>query len=334
MLGSLVYTPALSYGTDKVFRFISITAVACFAPLFLYTSENRLKVFFYTIIIFAIAMSIESISVQPAQKGEWGFHSAFGSDYTNLARVAGVSLIIVMGTIFSNKKNIPLISILVAIFFINLYSLFYAGSRAPVIAFFVTVSVGWMYMIIFSEYKKKIIISGVIIGIVVIGFILLFQDYFFTLFLRMNELSSSKGFTESTRMRLLSVSMEALNSSWLVPLIGLGTGGFQHVAGSTYDKLGIWPHNILVEVFCENGILGLSIFGYLLLKVYQKMNNLLRSSSDFKAHIYCISGLTLFIFINSLFSSDINGNRVLFTCFGLLYAIDRFHRPQKCLKVN
>jgi O-antigen ligase len=274
------------------------------------------------------AMCIESLFLQPIIKSGWSFHSAFGSNYIAFARTTGYALIIIIGLIFSAKKFNPIIPIWICFFFLNLFGLFYSGSRAPVIAFITTVFFIWLYMLISSKLKIKMASVGVSLIIFTLSFIFFFDEYFYVLFTKMEELGSGELYNYSSRSKFYTQSINALNSSILSPFIGIGIGGFNYIAGFADTKEGVYPHNIFLEILCETGILGLAVFLFLLVNIYKRIDILIRSRSDLRPLVYTVSGLILYMLINSLFSADINGNRVLFASFGMLYAFNNINRQE------
>jgi O-antigen ligase len=109
-------------------------------------------------------------------------------------------------------------------------------------------------------------------------------------------------------------------------LIGVGTGGFLSVLGLWDNPLGAWPHNIFLEILFENGVIGLFAFVLLTKSVLRRMRELLGRRGEISPEICIGCGLVLFMMINALFSLDLNGNRMLFTSFGLIYAIRLLYR--------
>ncbi|RPJ79722.1 MAG: hypothetical protein EHM20_00515 [Alphaproteobacteria bacterium] len=78
MLISLFYTKAPIYGTDKFLRFITLTALATFAPIIILENIGSIRRFFYILVFISLAMSIDSIV---SSKIITGFHPALGSNY-------------------------------------------------------------------------------------------------------------------------------------------------------------------------------------------------------------------------------------------------------------
>jgi O-antigen ligase len=330
MMAGLIYTPSPTYGMDKFLRFITFTALACLGPIFILREEKNIKVFFYTFIAFASAMCINAIATQSITVGTWRFNSAFGSNYLAFGRVTGFAAITLLGLLVTSKTLSPKYIVWTGLFFLNLFGLLSSGGRGPVIAFTSVIVFAWLSMVIFSSSKMKSILIGGATAVAMLCFIVIFKEYFYTLFTRIDEFSDER--INASREVDITYAMNALNLYALSPLIGVGTGGFDDVARhqerpatfytSHEPKEGLYPHNLILEIFCENGIIALAIFILLLIKVYKRFREVFSSCNELKPVTYIVLGLTCFMFINSLFSADINGNRILFTCFGILYAIN------------
>ena len=97
------------------------------------------------------------------------------------------------------------------------------------------------------------------------------------------------------------------------PLFGSGIGSFPIIIG--LGDIREYPHNVILEILAELGLVGLLIFGLLLffgLRILVK-------------NFFTNTPLTLFIFllftisfIESLFSSDISDHRLLILSLGLM----------------
>ena len=96
------------------------------------------------------------------------------------------------------------------------------------------------------------------------------------------------------------------------PIAGYGIGSFPVYYNGNDETM--YPHNILLEVASELGILGLSL---LLILFAVSLRNILRSKSTYKTVIQAGS---MFLFLNSLVSGDLGDNRILFTFLGLMSA--------------
>ncbi|NMB82987.1 MAG: O-antigen ligase family protein, partial [Ignavibacteria bacterium] len=99
------------------------------------------------------------------------------------------------------------------------------------------------------------------------------------------------------RMEAYKFSVEKFMES---PVIGKGLGGYYKPADSTGIQGGRYPHNILLEVLVESGILGILIFGYLIFLIITKTRRM-----SLSLMVFFLAALYL-----AMFSKDIPGNSV------------------------
>ncbi len=327
MLGSLLYTDATSYGTEKFLRFVTITALATFAPLFLFINLAAVRRFFYTLIIISTTMAVEAIF---SSEGSF-FRTAFGSNYIALARVTGMSLLaislyfVIVGSALKKKL------FWIAVATVNLVGLLAAGARGPVIALVVTIVtiifLSWGVKMKRSTVKVLIATAFVVLGTGSAFY--LFPEEVETLRFRLQVLVAEPGGGTSAAQRL-SFLNEALRAMDLSPIIGVGVGGF-----STYyigQDTRLYPHNIVLEVGSELGIIGIGfllvLVGFCLLELIR-----MRQRADGNLHLLVSAILALFVytFLNALLSGDINDNRVFFVWIGVTCALTKFVRPIQIL---
>jgi O-antigen ligase len=92
------------------------------------------------------------------------------------------------------------------------------------------------------------------------------------------------------------------------PIVGIGWGNFPlYIFDYASDDGTLYPHNILLEVWMEGGILAL--LGFLVLSFFALIRAY-RAALD-RAWSSALFGLLVYALINALFSSDIVGNRLM-----------------------
>jgi O-antigen ligase len=101
---------------------------------------------------------------------------------------------------------------------------------------------------------------------------------------------------------------------------GIGWGGFATVAwrwGSDGDR--IYPHNILLELLVEGGVI--AFLGFALVFTFAVWRGT-RSYLLSKDRVECVAlGVYLYALTNAQFSSDLVGNRMLWVSLGLGLAL-------------
>jgi O-antigen ligase len=187
------------------------------------------------------------------------------------------------------------------------------------------VLIPWLSHLFGAGRRLKALLAAFAALVFLVSFLSYFEGHFYTLSTRIEDLPT----TTSDRMSFLKLSLESIQSSLSSSLIGVGTGGFRRLAGYGEEQLGsidVYAHNIFAEHLCENGLLGLCALLTLFFIVARKALRLLRDHEEGNPWVIWVHALLLFSFVNALFSGDANGNRLLFTCFGMIYAADNICR--------
>jgi hypothetical protein len=123
---------------------------------------------------------------------------------------------------------------------------------------------------------------------------------------------------------------ESIATTWPTSVTGVGIGGFVQSFGEPDTKAGDYPHNIFLEVASELGIVGFISFVLMLGWAGRRtVDFIVRTDSDQLYIRYTLAGMLVFELINSCISGDINGNRTLFTCIGLLGCVPTGGRPER-----
>ncbi|MBN2104494.1 O-antigen ligase family protein [bacterium] len=110
-------------------------------------------------------------------------------------------------------------------------------------------------------------------------------------------------------------------------IFGIGTGSF--ILETPFLILH-WPHNLFLELACENGIFGLlliTVFVFFSFKwSYQNIHRYYKRQDSNKLQI-SISVFCIFIFAlwNAMFSGDIATNPIVWYGAGLIYSMSEIH---------
>ena len=96
-------------------------------------------------------------------------------------------------------------------------------------------------------------------------------------------------------------------------IFGAGTGDYGWLYSG--NDIRAYPHNVFIEVFYENGLLGLSLILYIILR---RLRSHYRNSSIFQT--YLVACLIYYI-VNAQFSGDLIANKYIFV-FLILSSID------------
>jgi O-antigen ligase len=202
-----------------------------------------------------------------------------------------------------------------------------AGARGPVLAlilaflFFFALSARGFPRLRINRFALQL---AVVMFVVVIIFAAVGQDLFSTLMFRSQILVTEGGTSVATRLDLYRTAIKLWADS---PIWGRGTGQFAvAVAG---EDIRLYPHNIVLELGAETGIIGVLGFVTMIGLAFTKGFICLHSEKGFAkivARYLLVAGC--FALLNAMVSGDINDNRILFTLVGLLTATSRFSNDE------
>ena len=322
LFGGLLISQSMGYGLDKTLRFIVLTGWAFFGTAFLITNFQSLKRFSWAVVIIATVMAIDALLNYPGV-GKVAFVSALGSNYIALARAGGFGLLTTLTFLLPTERR-PLARLsLWVMAALQLWAALSAGARGPVLAlilsllvFFALSARGFPRLRI-DRFALRL---GVVMLFVVIILAAVGQDLFSTLTFRSQILVTEGGTSVATRLDLYRTAIKLWADS---PIWGGGTGQFGvAVAG---EDIRLYPHNIVLELGAETGIIGVLGFVTMIGLAFTKGFICLHSEKGFAkivARYLLVAGC--FALLNAMVSGDINDNRILFTLVGLLAATDRF----------
>lgn len=148
----------------------------------------------------------------------------------------------------------------IILFFVNFFFAMMSNQRAAmVVAFVIIIYINWLLFFTFGAIKKKYL--GVEIGILAVGFIgicVFYMEAIVKVFRRFASLPGAIG----QRSEQWVVAMNTLYNTWL----GNGLGANGHKA-LEYEGAHVIADGGLVKLFCEEGVIGFSIFLFILFLV-------------------------------------------------------------------
>ena len=287
-----------TFGFEKYFNFIFIVI-----PLVIIVIEtfkyNDVKIFFKILLGFIIVLSLIGLLVVLNSSDRL---SVLGGGPIVFARWMNIGLIILF---FIKQSSINKKSILLMLFFLVLSLA--AGSRGPVFSlaftfsvyFFLNFQKVFLRVLFFSCLIASIaFFSGINTSILGIG--------------KTERLVTKDNRSKNARMVFASRSFDLMSH---YPL-GVGLGNWQVYANKikpTHLLKHQYPHNLVLEIFTELGIISGILFLILLLKIlfynYKKMYLNKNNEHSFYPLLFY---LQLYLISNSFFSGSLNDSRLLF----------------------
>jgi O-antigen ligase len=321
---SYVYSPAPSYGWDKLTRFLVISGVLFFAPLVLIRKTDDLRHFTLAMLICAILLSIKLLfGVNNASLFDPTGHllSSESRDVTQIGAGQAVGFGL-LWLLFCPHYSLRRLSLMVSVPLLCA-ALIASVARGPVL-FFVAVLLPFLFL---RRIRAAVTATTVWLP-VLLGGLLAFaaslywlqqqeaaQGKFATKRAEIEEVLRGSSTPTYTAGRRLTLYRWALQMFAEKPLTGWGLGGWSYYA---LDRdVPAYPHNLVLEIAAEEGVMGLAALGTLFLAVFLALRRIWRSSAD----LSFIAPVFLFSLLATMTSGDINVNRPLWLWCGVIFAL-------------
>ncbi|NMC27033.1 MAG: O-antigen ligase family protein, partial [Syntrophomonadaceae bacterium] len=292
--------------------------------LIISTDPRRLKRLAVIFACLSFVVAIEAFTGY-LTSGPNSFIYVYGSNYLGLGRVIGLSLILVIVyfLFWSNILHERIFAILLALFY--LWILLVGGGRGPLLAALFAALIPLLFSIGVSEGKLKIrrfsipIFTLIILCIAILGYL----NETGQMTLTLNRLTvlqeAGMGKSAGARMEYYIYSFDLWKHS---TLFGHGIGSWPIISG--LGDIRNYPHNIMLEILVELGLIGFIIFGILIWAAFSLLRPINRIAYEPIKMLLIM--LTVFMLFNAMLSGDISDNRLLFACIGLMPAAQFINR--------
>jgi O-antigen ligase len=318
VLVSSAYTPAPGYGQEKAVRFITLTMLAFVVPLVVVQNSQELYRFLLGIMAIGLVLALEGLL-------EGGvLFTAFGSNTLELGYGAGIAILIVMFLILPGSRSVASRAAAIVIVGVLTWAMIGSGSRGPLQALAVSMVMTFLLSLVLRYRRRFALISIVAVaGIVLFVFSSALVPSAslarFRLLLSGGETQAQTS-SAGTRLFYWRQSLALLSEH---PLVGGGAGAFaRFVLGVDTQE---YPHNILLELASETGLVGLTIFVCLLLSILQRLLFALHISGlihDYnRSLLFTVFALLTFELVGAMLSGDLNDGRGLWALFGVTIAV-------------
>lgn len=314
---SLSWSPSKIYSVDKTLYIGTLTFWTLIATSIIISKERiRLVRFLLLILLFSLVTLAEAV-IFYLDSGGQGFINVLGGNYLGVGRTLGLGFLVILGYILFDKMKWKFKLLLFGLLALYLFLLLSVGGRGPLLASLIASSIPIFYSIKISKIDIKL--KKYILGLVIFMFLCII--YIAVLFLldkvpntiwRLLVIFQEENMGSSAGTRL-EYYLSAL-SLWMdSPILGHGIGAWPVLYNLVDQRL--YPHNFILEVLVELGLLGL--FMILLVFLYALWN---LYSNYYRSMALKVIILMLFItsFINAMVSGDIPDNRILFCFLGLM----------------
>lgn len=304
---SMAWSPSINYATEKTMYMATLVLWALLGSTVIISNDIiRVYRFMLLVFLFAFLLGIEFIFWHLKNDS----YLIARPDYLAIGRVIGLGCIIAFFYSVVLLKSLIPKTLCFSVFFVLLYVMLALGGKGPFIAVILSLIVFsllyWHTHLRISSGKKKYAIILIITLSIGFIYILSMKNDFLT-FYRLESMTTKD---ESTSIRL-DYYQQAI-SLWLThPVLGNGIGSFPVLIG--HGDVQNYPHNIILELLSELGIVGCAIFLLMLLLSIKSLKNQFLTKEPIKLLILM---LCFYVLLNALVSADIP-DRTLFAILGL-----------------
>lgn len=234
--------------------------------------------------------------------------------HLGIGRVIGLSAgIVLVGSAAAPGRTLRIICF--GLFFVFIFVLVFSGGKGPLVAIVAALLSPFIAQPLTSKsplvkYGRNLMLVGIV---AVFGTIVLVSSGMkLATIERAGIISDDRAIDNSTSERLFyyQTAWDHWKES---PVIGKGIGSFPELLGR--NDASAYPHNIFLEVGVETGIVGVSLFLFILLLGFYRLGLRGMYKDPYKMILMILFINTL---VNAQFTEDLTGNRMLFAMTGLL----------------
>ena len=318
---SYLYTPAPGYGSDKLVSFLTAGGLMFFAPFVLLTEENDFRHFTITAVGFALALSASRIMF--TSQGSLAAHEH--ATHIGIGQLIGMAILLVFVHRFAEGRAVRTLLILcIPALAVGMIA---AEARGPILALLLVFGV-----FLFTRRRETSLISRrtamLGVAVIVVTLVILPAQWFqgqaaATFQAKSRELVdftqegsySDKG-SGGRRLVFFKAALDGVAEK---PIGGFGVGGWS----TYYNSTDAWqyPHNVVLEVALEEGLLGLALLAVFLAMAFKAAKKAFDDESGRFAFVLPVLAYCLLI---TMTSGDLDDARFLWFWCGVAFVTSRF----------
>ena len=308
---SYTYTTAASYGGTELIRFMGIGMLMLIAPFVIIRTENDLRRFVMLFLGAGAILALQMIlHLDDRQTGS-------ANDITRIGAGWLMGMVILLALYYHPfrrpKHNTAQAWVLVPLFS---FALIASAARGPIVALLV--------VLILNVVTSNRRISGIVLTMLLLG---VSAYAAFSVFSHVDASKYNSKLSEivdlvegkaasGSAVKRLTFYDETLAAIPKHLLLGSGLGSWSVFYYGTDERA--YPHNLLLQIAFEQGLLGLAAWGCFLLAMGFASFRLLRRTGTRYA---VFPSLVLFCVIVSMFSGDLDDNRILWYWTGVTLTV-------------
>jgi O-antigen ligase len=317
------YTSAPNYGFMKSSRFATLGLIAFSAPIFFSRQMKNVNLMIWILLVCGVVLSVGTLVAPHAAviRGSAETRASF-LEASTLATASKIAWSVIIFFVFLIMKNTSFRLRIISLIMIPMMiaGMVVTGSRGPFLGIILTFLIA---MIVCGRQASKVW-QPVVIGVVAVAFIASFALLSEQLTSRIANMWKGKyEFRQATISRtvLFTWAVDHISER---PVLGHGTGAWAVDWGGMDERR--YPHNIVLEVLYEEGLIGLFVvllfLGVIFRRWRQASRLIYQYDLDTTLYRYVHIGGLLFLFslTQAMKSGDLDDNRFMFFCAGLVVA--------------
>lgn len=322
MLVRIGTSPDQAYGLTKVQLYTADNLVFLIGAIFVGAERRSLNLFFVLLlaVLAAGALLLIGSLVSGTAQQQYGvtsgrFTISAQQGAINLGRDSATGALIAIWLILVSRRSAVRLAALAALPAL-LVALIAAGSRGPTVAFVVGLLTLVGLTAATGRARRRLLAVAVAVVGAAIVIPLVVPGSAISRSLS-TIIGSTSGLSSNGRSNLWA---EALTTFGQHTLVGIGTGGYAAI-----EPTEMFPHNILLEMSVELGVLGLCAVGALLLSILARLRTLWQCTAGIRQlEVTLLIALFVSALVNAMFSGAIQDNSDLWLWSGLaigMYAL-------------
>jgi O-antigen ligase len=304
---SYLYSPAPSYGAQKLIGFLTLGGSLFFLPWLVCKEEHSMRDFTIGTVLFGMAVAASSLSF--SSSGAMG--ATENPAHIGKGQVIGLAIVLLLYSPIENRwlrrfvqlVCIPWLAIglvsaetrgpLFSLVFVLVLSFFFGAMRSP----------------IFSRRQMLSIIAVLAIAVLLLSTFWFYGQEAMRFTSKASEivaLLSGSDEARGTAVQRLVYYRGAFDLWREHPIAGWGIGGWSMAYWHTDDRQ--YPHNLFLEVLVEQGIVGVAALLFFLRAAFHQLRaNLDVLTGKFAPVLPC----AIYLLSISMFSGDLDDDRFL-----------------------
>ena len=315
---SYFYTDAPHYGGQKLLRFLVIGGILFLAPFFIIFTEEDFRRFVRIFMGFSTLNAIQLVLNLETRRRDVDL------DITKIGAgwLMGMAILLVLFYPLSRNRRTQrvLLAILLPLFSVGLMA---SAARGPMVSVAAIVLFGIAVLIRQGQLRGHVAAFLLIFLIAGVGgaFLILRSTDETKYTEKAGELKTlvTEGTASGTAAKRMDYYRTTLAAIPDHPLLGNGVGSWA-VFYYRNDQRN-YPHNMILEIAFEEGVVGLAAFLAFLGLTAQSTLRMLRESHS---HFLVLGLMVLYCQMVALFSGDLDDNRMLFFWIGVTLTMCRF----------